>query len=396
MTKLPLGNDIDLDESTFYNRVEDIKFLSSFLNTTKDGSTPAILLTGVRGVGKTALMKKLKKDFINDYLIIYVDLSSANNYHEGNFTRFSFMKIFYDEILTACNDFGFMTLDKKLEKIYKTRNLKLDKITDFNNFPIPILHTEEDYSKFADFVMDLPSKIYKEYSHQISGVLIFFDEFQIIKELDSDVNSFLWYIRSFIQSQKNIAYTFSGSMSIKDSLIEEIAGRNGVFGGRMLNFELKPFTFETTKSYLSERAPYLNFTEDGIKQFYKCTNGIPFYINSFARFLSPEDILNKNNVITEFKNILPFLVIHLTNIWYKLTKQEQKIITTLIEKPLRRSDISNKLGVTSGAIGNSLNSLQDKVLIEMDNGYYKLTDNIFKFWLKTEHEKKGVYPYRAF
>ena len=61
MTSLPLGNDNDLDDTQFYNRVDEISFLSDNLELTKKGSTPTILLTGIRGVGKSALMKKLKK-----------------------------------------------------------------------------------------------------------------------------------------------------------------------------------------------------------------------------------------------------------------------------------------------------------------------------------------------
>lgn len=63
MGNLPLGNDTDLDDSQFYNRKEEISFISDNLELTKKGSTPTILLTGIRGVGKTALMKKLKKKF---------------------------------------------------------------------------------------------------------------------------------------------------------------------------------------------------------------------------------------------------------------------------------------------------------------------------------------------
>lgn len=61
MTSLPLGNDNDLDDTQFYNRVDGISFLSDNLELTKKGSTPTILLTGIRGVEKSALMKKLKK-----------------------------------------------------------------------------------------------------------------------------------------------------------------------------------------------------------------------------------------------------------------------------------------------------------------------------------------------
>lgn len=389
MTSLPLGNDNDLDDAQFYNRVDEISFLSDNLELTKKGSTPTILLTGIRGVGKSALMKKLKKNLQNEYLVVYMDLSAIDKYKKNSLTRFDFMKLFYESIIKSCSESNIITIDTKILKYFKTRNFKLDKI---NKIPLLPL-TEEDYTKFTTFVMDLPQQIYENYKKQINGVLIFMDEFQILKQLDEDVNGFLWYIRSVIQSQNHIGYIFSGSMSVKDELIADIASQKGAFGGRILNFEITTFSFDTTKNYLKEKADYLKFTDDGFKRFYKCTKGIPYYINSFARLLPPNEELNEDKIISEFRKSLPYLLIHLTNEWYKLNNQEKRIITSLIEKPLKRIEIANKLEVTSGAIGASLKTLQNKSLIESDNKKYEIYDSIFKEWLKKEYEEKGDYPY---
>lgn len=389
MTSLPLGNDNDLDDAQFYNRVDEISFLSDNLELTKKGSTPTILLTGIRGVGKSALMKKLKKNLQNEYLVVYMDLSAIDKYKKNSLTRFDFMKLFYESIIKSCSESNIITIDTKILKYFKTRNFKLDKI---NKIPLLPL-TEEDYTKFTTFVMDLSQQIYENYKKQINGVLIFMDEFQILKQLDEDVNGFLWYIRSVIQSQNHIGYIFSGSMSVKDELIADIAGQKGAFGGRILNFEITTFSFDTTKNYLKEKADYLKFTDDGFKRFYKCTKGIPYYINSFARLLPPNEELNEDKIISEFRKSLPYLLIHLTNEWYKLNNQEKRIITSLIEKPLKRIEIANKLEVTSGAIGASLKTLQNKSLIESDNKKYEIYDSIFKEWLKKEYEEKGDYPY---
>lgn len=394
MGNLPLGNDTDLDDSQFYNRKEEISFISDNLELTKKGSTPTILLTGIRGVGKTALMKKLKRNFQENYLIVYMDLSAMDKFRKDSLTRFDFMKLFYESIIKACDESNIKTIDKKILNYLKTNNFKIEKIESFSKIPIPIIKTEEDYTKFTTFVMDLPQQIYENYKENIDGILIFIDEFQNLKQLGEDVNGFLWYLRSVIQSQKHVGYIFSGSMSIKDDLIADIAGQKGAFGGRILNFEIKTFSFTTTKNYLNENANYLNFTEKGFERFYNCTKGILYYVNSFARLLPPHEELNENRIITEFKKSLPYLLIHLTNEWYKLNKQEQKIITSLIEKPLRRIEIANKLGVTSGAIGASLKTLQNKTLIELDNSKYHIYDSIFKTWLKKEFEEKGDYPYK--
>ena len=113
MTSLPLGNDNDLNDAQFYNRIDEISFIRDNLEITKKGSTPTILLTGIRGVGKTALMKKLKKDFQNDYLVVYMDLSAMDKFKTEKLTRFSFMKLFYESIIKACRQSNIKTIDKQ-------------------------------------------------------------------------------------------------------------------------------------------------------------------------------------------------------------------------------------------------------------------------------------------
>ncbi len=104
--EIPWGTDGDLDETQFYNRIEDIEFVSNWLNSTQNGSAPTILLTGVRGVGKTALIKKLKDSFKNEYLVISLDLSATDSYQYGKLSREGFMKKLYDETIKSCNDLG--------------------------------------------------------------------------------------------------------------------------------------------------------------------------------------------------------------------------------------------------------------------------------------------------
>lgn len=393
MTILPLGNDNDLDDTQFFNRVDEILFISDNLELIEKGSTPTILLTGIRGVGKTALMKKLKKDFQDEYLVIYMDLTAMDKFKKDKLDRFCFMRLFYESIIKACDESNIITIDKKIMKYFKTHNFQIDKIESVDKIPLPIFKAEEDYTKFTSYVMELPQQIYDDNKEHLKGILIFMDEFQILKQLQENVNGFLWYIRSVIQTQKHIGYIFSGSMSVKDELISDIAGQNGAFGGRILNYEIKIFSYETTRQYLTEKADYLNFTDDGFERFYKCTNGIPYYINTFARLLPPNEELNEEKIILEFKKSLEYLVFNLTNAWYKLNKQEQRIITALVEKPLKRIEIANKLGVTSGAIGTSLKTLQNKMLIELDNNNYQIYDQIFKLWLIKEYEEKGDFPY---
>ena len=75
MEKLPWGTNSQLKNDEFYNRIDDIEHLKNFLETTSLGTPPTILLSGIRGIGKTALLKKIKNEMDSDYLIAYLDLS---------------------------------------------------------------------------------------------------------------------------------------------------------------------------------------------------------------------------------------------------------------------------------------------------------------------------------
>ena len=341
-------------------------------------------------------MKIIQKNFRDEnYLVIYIDLSSSNAYQTDEFTRESLIELIYDEIIKECGESGITTVDKKIEKYIKTHDVALKEIVNIKGYPVPFLWTKKNYKKLANFVMELPQYLYDEYKDDINGVFLFFDEFQIIKELGDELTDFLWYMRSYIQKQNNVSYVFSGSMSVKDSLIEEIAGSNGAFGGRMLTIEIKPFSYETTKNYLSENADYLKFTDDGFDQFYNCTKGIPFYINTFGNLLPRNVSLDENSVKENFIKFLHVLAMHFSNSWFRLNLQEQKILTTLVDESLNRSGIAKKLNVTSGAIGRSLNRLLDNGLIEMENNKYYMPNFVFKAWLKNEYRTKGVYPYKS-
>ena len=269
MDVIPWGLNADLTDDQFFNRERDIIFLTKLLDSTKDEIPPALLLTGIRGVGKTALLNKIKNDLKKDYLIIYLDLSSSNNYQEDKLSRMAFMQLFYKRIIESCKEYGLKTIDKQIESWFKTHNISLKNIFNIDGVPVPIVGFEEDYTKLADFVMNLPRKIYEKYSDEMDGILIFIDEFQLIKDLDDETNGFLWYLRSFIQTEKNVSYTFTGSMSMEDSLLGEINGAKGAFGGRMLTYQIEPFSYETTKRYLIERASHLEFSDDGFERFYK-------------------------------------------------------------------------------------------------------------------------------
>ncbi|MEN4017016.1 MAG: ATP-binding protein [Methanobacterium sp.] len=395
MVDIAWGTDAELTDEQFYNRDEEILWIKNLLETTSKGSPPTIMVIGIRGVGKTVLLKRIKKELDNDYLTSYIDLSATSGYQMGKLTEIDIMEDLYQAWMEECENKNIFSLFKKISKVKETKKFKLREIVDVGGLPFPVPETEDDYKKLSRFVLDLPQKIYEEQSDKFKGAILFIDEFQVLKDLGRGLDAFLWFIRSVVQNQKNVAYVFSGSLTSTDSIIAKIAGRDGAFGGRMLNVEIHPFTKETVRNYLKEKLPSLIFKDNGFERFYKCTGGIPFYVNTFAKLLQKNVSLDGNDVKEEFQRTLPYLAIHIMNQWSRLTLQEQTILTKLIDKPLKRKDISNSLNVTTGSLSIPLNKLQDRGLVKSEEGVYDISEPILKVWLKKEYMKKGVFPFRS-
>lgn len=389
-----MGDKQELKDEEFFNRTLELSNITSLLKETADSNAPDILLTGLRGVGKTVFLRKIKKILDDDYLVIYLNFSRAECFQKNRMSVEGLMNFYYKEIIKECKFKGLNTLENKVKKLFKTNDFKITNFTNVNSIPVPIIDNQTNIEDLTNFVMDLPNDIYEANKGNIKGVIVFIDEFQIIKELNDYLESFLWKFRSFIQDQSNVAYVLAGSMSLQDKLIADIASRGGVFGGRMITFNLEPFSKNTVRKYLNEKAPNLIFSEEGFNEFYDCTMGIPAFINSLGRQL-PKDIpLDGNEVNVEYENAISIFAIPLIIIWSNLSPREQDIIISLLDGPIRRIDIANSIGLTTGSLSNSLNNLQNQGLIRMNNGLYELTEPMLIRWLKIEYKNKGIYPYR--
>lgn len=398
MSNLPWGTSKVLTDEEFFNRTQEISNLTNLLNSTSENNAPDILVTGIRGVGKTVLLNKIKQFMDKNYLVVYMDFSVSQTYQKNKMSLKGVYDFYYQKIIEEAHLKGLNTLKNHINKFFKTNNFKLKEVVVASAFdisiPIPIIGSERDLERYRDFVFRLPQEIYDNNKDKIDGVIIIIDEFQVIKELNTYLESFLWNFRGYVTEQRNVAYILSGSMGLQDNLISEIAGQNGAFGGRMLTININPFSKQTTQNYLSERVPELKFTRDGFERFYKCTSGIPYYINIFARQLPINLELDENNVIDAFDNNISFIVSHLINEWNRLTTKEKDIIIALIDSPLKRIELARKLNVKSGSLSDKLNKLQNLDLIRFAGGEYEISEKLLKRWLEIEYSQKGIYPYR--
>ena len=395
MKKLPWGTRNKLSDDEFYGRSNELITIKSILYTTEYANAPEILLTGIRGVGKTVFLNKIKDDLTNEgFLVVLCDFSTSNSYQRGQLLIEDLMKHYYNAIINECANNKLNTITTQINKFFKTKNIHVNDIASVGNVPLPILGATDNINSLIDFVLKLPQQIYENNLDNIKGVIILIDEFQTIHDLNDDMDSFLWTFRGHIQNQNNVGYVLTGSMSIDDQLIYDIASHDGVFGGRMITQQLYPFNKQTVESYLNEKAPYLIFNEDSFNRFFECTNGIPYYVNTLANQLPQDILITKEDIIETFDNNLYYMIKYLFNIWVKLSNKEKDIIIALLDEPIKRVDLSRKVHLKSGSLSKYLTKLSKLGLIENDAGVYSIKELILKRWLKTEYKNNGCYPYR--
>lgn len=378
----------------FYNRTHELKILNTNLEMLEDGIPNQFLITGYRGIGKTSLLKKLVKDLPDKFLTTYIDLSDIYGRQKGKLSEEEVIKEFLCSIEESLEKNEKIVINTK-EKIINTLNQLKLRNYNFNNsnlhdLPIPVI--EDNYNKLSKYVMELPQKIVDSFD-EIKGFIIIVDEFQLLKTLENP-EAFFWLIRSYTQKQYNVSYIFTGSVSNTAEIIKMINGQTGAFGGRMFQLNIDEFTKQQTQEYINERSNNIKFDDDAFERFYKCTRGIPAYINSFCNIL-PNNLVCTNEIIKEsfIMNIDNIALLWL-RVWGTLTDKEKQLIILFVENnSMDWTTILDKVSYSNVTLSHYLDLLSNKGIIEYSaDGKYYLSDVMLKRWLEIKHQTRGRYP----
>lgn len=393
MNSLPVVIPKDINKY-FFNRKKEISQINANLSLLDMDVANQFLITGYRGVGKTFLLKKILNDQPDKYLTAYIDLSKIYGAQKGELTEEKVIKEILDKINETINK------DEKLYdniKSHITNFINQLKLKNYDLSNIKLTHIElpeikDNYLKLSKFTMELPQLIVDS-SPDIKGFIIVIDEFQLLKSLKKP-DAFFWLIRSYSQEQFNVSYIFTGSVSQTGEIINMINGQNGAFGGRMLQFNIDPFTKDQTKRYLNERLSSLKFTDGGFERFYSCTRGIPAYINSLASILPSniecdEEIINETLLLNVDQIVIMWLYV-----WGTLTSIEKEMIIFMVENEhVNWSLLARELNYSKSTITKYVDSLLNKGIIEHTfNKEYVLSDKMLKTWLEIKYENDGIYP----
>jgi len=393
MNYMPIVIPEDIDKY-FYNRNKEFKILNTNLEMLEEGIPNQFLITGYRGIGKTSLLKKLLKNLPDKFLTTYIDLSDVYGRQKGKLSEEEVIKEFLCLIEESIESNEKIVRTAK-ERLYDTLNQLKLKSYNFNNsnlrdLPLPII--KDNYNKLSKYVMELPQKVVDSFD-EIKGFIIVIDEFQLLKNLENP-EAFFWLIRSYTQKQYNVSYIFTGSVSNTAEINNMINGQTGAFGGRMFQLNIDEFSKQQTKEYIDKYSNNIKFDDEGFERFYKCTRGIPAYINSFCNIL-PNNMICTSEIIKEafIMNIDNIALLWL-RVWGTLTDKEKELIIMFVENgSLDWTSLVNNVSYTPVTLSHYLDLLSNKGIIEYSSdGKYYLSDIMLKRWLNLKKQTRGRYP----
>ena len=105
MEKLPLFTPKDINKY-FYNRKEDLNKLNFYLSSLNNNISQRLLITGIRGIGKTFILQKILKDSPENFITCYLDISQVYAENFGKLTEETLLIELLDTMAGAIKNKG--------------------------------------------------------------------------------------------------------------------------------------------------------------------------------------------------------------------------------------------------------------------------------------------------
>lgn len=352
----------------FCNRNKELNILLKAYKNNRN-----ILLTSIRRLGKTALIKHLfyhiKQDKTQKIKLLYFDILKTQNMSD-------FVKEFGNKLIEieAKNSNWFKKLAKLISGI--NANVSINEDTGIPNLQFAYKTPSESEHSI--------NTIFKYLSEQKEEYLIAIDEFQqIINYPEKNIEAVL---RTHIHSQHKDRYIFSGSSKhILTSMFNDY-GRPFYLSSEMLN--LNRLDINEYSEFIVDK-----FKQNGKDIDFKVVKNIveyldthTFYVQYFFNKLYDTEINSdmtdiiiakilkeKEYVYFNYRNIL-------TPLQFNLLKAIAKERT--LEKPNSSTFIKKYNFTQASSINKALKYLLNKEMIYYENNVYKVYDVFLSKWLE--------------
>lgn len=343
---------------------------------------------GLRRVGKTSILREMEARLKKEKNIVPVYVSLWQIFP---FNLKSVLEKIIVESMESYKD--KLPLKHKISELMKTSGMVLKKILEELKISIALqeeleftlgfkLEPKTDYGELFERAFSLPEKLAQETK---TKCVLFLDEFPSLVELKNGL-ALVRALRTIHEKQRNTVFCIAGSIR---KYMEAVAlSEVSPFYKQFMTREIKPLTQEDIKLLLeiNGREYGIKVEEDGLKEIYQYTRGIPFYVQFLGKLAAEKQIkiFNKEQVT---KLMGMFLEEEGTILFLEYMKafsaREQEILKAMGQGAESLGEMVSKTKENPNIISTYLLYLINKGAIEkIERGRYCLTDNMFKEWLK--------------
>ncbi len=374
------------------DREEILNTLIHRVNSFADGYRQNIAIFGEPCMGKTALVKDLfaSESIKRDCIIpVYLEIKiEPFEFCAKRFIKSILSQVVKsDPMLTPPQDTVLLIED--LTRDYpKTAQVCVRVLQDIERSRL-----DEAFS----FMLDIPAVLSEETKKRCVLIL---DEFH---NLDNYLlkNPF-GAIAKKIMIQKDTMYMLISSRTTLSLRI--VNERLALLFGNFEKFFLKPFDISNGRVFLQNNLKGITLPQAYLDFISSFTGNRPFYMQAvcdeieravFSRRIPSENKLNliehsfmeaifkKNGVLNQYFYNLLFKISE-----GKLLSKSISVLIALSSENKKQSEISKASHLQAGDVSKILNSMIELDIIAHSGAFYRFTDRLFRFWLKSAYMKR--------
>ncbi|MEO6888624.1 MAG: ATP-binding protein, partial [Ktedonobacteraceae bacterium] len=359
------GSALKPNNRLFVGRRTLVQQLEQALN--RENQRLHIFLTGERRMGKTSTLNHLSTLLSTRYLPIILDLQSP-------------------DILSSTAAF----LSKLANAIYTTMDARGARIRRLEHAFLQEAGRENEascYHLFNEWLKDVEALL----ERNDQTLLIAFDEFEKLemagREHYLSLALLLNWIRSVIQNHSRMALLFSG--------VRTLADVNPDWPGYFVNVKTLKVTLLTpddARTLITQPLPGFRgediFGEEGVDEIIRVSGCHPFLVQAICDELIETLNVERRkrachaDVMTAVENVLQSWSAYFQDLWVRTSAPQQACLIAL--KCLGRatiSQIAQQCAFNEQKVQQTLQELQWRDLVLVENGCYRIAIPVFASWL---------------
>lgn len=323
----------------------------------------SMLLTGLRGVGKTVLLNAIERMAREaDYRTIFIE---AHEDKRLNALIAPYLRtLLYDLDRMAGASEKVKRGLAVLRSFIGTIHVKIESVA----FTLDV-DPEKGTADSGDLDIDLPSlfvAIGEAADHRKTAIAIFIDEIQYFNE--KELGALIMSMHKIQQQQLPIVLIGAGL-----PILPALAGQSKSYAERLFDFpEIGALSEEDAAKALQEPAQNkgVNFEPSALGEIFRLTKGYPYFVQEWGYQSwnsAGKSPITMNDVQTATQTVIPRLDQSFFRVRFdRLTPSEKKFLRAMADLghgAHRTSDIADRLGVNVKRIGPTRASLIKKGMI---------------------------------